>query len=257
MAGILKIRNKETGEWESIPAIQGESGPEGKSLQVLDNGNIARWDDATGQWVDTGMPAAAVADLNGVPVAFTEAGERILPASGDTIPTVFGKALKWFKSLGKFAFATTIDWTNDVSGKPDIPTKSYIDDADSALGTRITEETSRAEEAEETLGSRIDTANSNLSATNARLDEVREIAEGAAKGIVFDTQVQMTDWLSGNYNRPDGLTPADLVIGQHLLIKEVTTRYRQMLSRISKFRRNILRLTKRGMRIRRRLIYSI
>lgn len=204
----VAVENGFTGtvdEW--IVSLKGETGQQGVQGEKGEKGDKG----------DDGDPT----DVYTLPIEFTEAAERTLPATGETIPTVFGKVLKWFRSLGKFAFASTIDWTDDVSGKPDIVSQTYIDDADAALGEQITDEATRAQDAEAALGGRIDTTNTNLAATNTALDEVRHIAEGAAKGIVFDTQLQMTNWLAGNYTRPDGLIPADLVIGQHLLIKEL------------------------------------
>jgi hypothetical protein len=42
--------------------------------------------------------------------------------------------------------------------------------------------------------------------------------EGAA--FVFDTTAQMNAWFAGTYNRPDGKTPANLKIGDRILIAQ-------------------------------------
>lgn len=60
-----------------------------------------------------------------------------------------------------------------------------------------------------------------ISELGAELIEVREIAEGAGKALVFETEQQLFDWIAGTYQRSDGLVPADLVTGQHLLIEEL------------------------------------
>jgi hypothetical protein len=44
-------------------------------------------------------------------------------------------------------------------------------------------------------------------------------ASANAENIVFDTEAQMNDWLAGTYERPDGLTPADLKTGESIYIR--------------------------------------
>ncbi len=89
---------------------------------------------------------------------------------------------------------------------------------DTALGESIEGETSRAEGAEASLSDRIAATNTGLASTNANLTEVRALAEQATKGIVFATTERLDQWLAGSITRPDGLTPADLIVGQDLYI---------------------------------------
>ena len=56
---------------------------------------------------------------------------------------------------------------------------------------------------------------------NEALQRVEDIATGARVAIVFDTEQQMRDWLAGDYVRPDGLTPADLKLGEDMFIRDV------------------------------------
>ena len=235
--GYVYKWNPEAEEYERTDVcLQGETGADGKSLRVLPNGRIAYWDTDSAEWVDSGVDAAADVDIEGTAVAFAEAENRALPESGDTIPAVFGKLLRWLRGLGKFAFASTIDWLTDVTNKPEITPKAYIDAADAALAGHIEAEASRLDgrinASGSTLGGqieseaarldgRVNAASAALAATNTELTEVRAIAEGASKGLVFETKAQLDQWLTGEYVREDGATPADLVEGQHLLLKEL------------------------------------
>lgn len=90
-----------------------------------------------------------------------------------------------------------------IKNKPVVTTQEYIDAADSALSSRITQNAT------------------DITAAKTDLREVRSIAEGATRGIVFDTKAQLLAWIDETYTRPDGLTPEDLIVGEHLLIKEV------------------------------------
>lgn len=77
-------------------------------------------------WVRPGTGSDGSGDITTTPIVFTEAepdpetGEYALPATGDTIPTVFGKTLAWLNRLGRFAFAQIIAWS-DISNRPTIP----------------------------------------------------------------------------------------------------------------------------------------
>lgn len=56
-------------------------------------------------------------------IAFTEAGAKVNIASGDTLAVLFGKLMKWFASFGDLAWASNIDYADDViTNKPTIPT---------------------------------------------------------------------------------------------------------------------------------------
>ena len=95
-------------------------------------------------------------------------------------------------------------------------TKDGLFASTTVIENRINNEIIRAEEAEASLSDRITDTNRGLATTNANLTEVRALAEGATKGIVFENTEQFNAWLSGTYTRPDGLIPADLIVGQDL-----------------------------------------
>ena len=74
----------------------------------------------TGKQIDDGIDAVGsklgrTDDLTNNVVTFVEAGERTDIASGETTGTLFGKILRWLKSLGKTAFS---DDYNDLTNKP-------------------------------------------------------------------------------------------------------------------------------------------
>ena len=74
----------------------------------------------TGKQIDDGIDAIGgklgrTDDLTNNVVTFVEAGERTDIASGETTGTLFGKILKWLKSLGKVAFS---DDYKDLTNKP-------------------------------------------------------------------------------------------------------------------------------------------
>ncbi|MDR1644225.1 MAG: hypothetical protein LBS05_00145 [Tannerellaceae bacterium] len=93
-------------------------GPQGKGPIVLANGNFGNWSDATNQYEDSGVDAAATIDLVNVPVAFAKAGSRTLPATGDSVPTVFGKMLRWLSDLKALAFKDKVSYTTDIDNLP-------------------------------------------------------------------------------------------------------------------------------------------
>jgi hypothetical protein len=47
-----------------------------------------------------------------------------------------------------------------------------------------------------------------------------ELEIGGHKSLVFDTKQQFLDWLAGTYQRPDGVLPSNLIIGDIILLKE-------------------------------------
>ena len=49
---------------------------------------------------------------------------------------------------------------------------------------------------------------------------VDNIARGRATALVFDTLVQLQDWIAGTYTRPDEKTVADLITGDNLYIRD-------------------------------------
>lgn len=76
-------------------------------------------------------------DINNAQVTFTEAEERINIESQETLATMFGKIKKWFTDLKTVAFSGSY---NDLSNKPDIPTKTSELTNDSDFLTAIPEE---------------------------------------------------------------------------------------------------------------------
>jgi hypothetical protein len=51
-----------------------------------------------------------------------------------------------------------------------------------------------------------------------QINSVRDIAEGARIGIVFDSTAQLNAWIAGSYARPDGIRPIDMKIGESIYI---------------------------------------
>ena len=76
-------------------------------------------------------------DINNAKVTFTEAEERTNIESQETMSTTFGKIKKWFSDLKAVAFSGSY---NDLSNKPDIPTKTSDLTNDSEFLTTIPEE---------------------------------------------------------------------------------------------------------------------
>lgn len=77
----------------------------------------------SGKQIDDGIDAVGsklgrTDDLTNNVVTFTEAEERTDIASGETAGTLFGKILKWLKSLGKVALS------NDYNDLDNLPTIS-------------------------------------------------------------------------------------------------------------------------------------
>lgn len=73
-------------------------------------------------------------DINNAKVTFTEAEERTNIESQETMSTTFGKIKKWFSDLKAVAFSGSY---NDLSNKPDIPTKTSELSNDSGFLTSI------------------------------------------------------------------------------------------------------------------------
>lgn len=84
-------------------------GANGKPLIVMSNGNIGTWNEATGQYVDSGMPAAVLVAIDDVPIEFQEAAARENIESGESVPTAFGKLRKWLSSLKGLAFKDKVN----------------------------------------------------------------------------------------------------------------------------------------------------
>ena len=53
------------------------------------------------------------------------------------------------------------------------------------------------------------------------LATTKAIAEGASRGLVFDTKVQLDEWIAGTYVRPDGIVVGDLRVGDNLFIRSL------------------------------------
>lgn len=100
----------------------GRSGRDGHSIVVLSNGNFGNWDEATGTYVDTGIPAAATVDVANAEVSFLESLVRENINSSEKINIIFGKIRKWFSDLRSLAFKDKVDYTTDIENAPAIPT---------------------------------------------------------------------------------------------------------------------------------------
>jgi hypothetical protein len=48
--------------------------------------------------------------------------------------------------------------------------------------------------------------------------QIRDLTQA----VVFETQAQFENWLAGTYTRPDGYTPADLIVGKTVIIEETS-----------------------------------
>lgn len=53
------------------------------------------------------------------------------------------------------------------------------------------------------------------------VDAAKAIAQGRARSLVFDTYAQLAAWVAGTYERADGLTTADLLVGDNLYIVDL------------------------------------
>lgn len=101
---------------------RGDRGLQGKPLTVLPNGHYGQWDEAQGQYVDSGVDAAATVDINNANVTFVEAAERTKIETGESIPTLFGKIRRWFSDLKALAFKDKVDYNTDIDNLPSLIT---------------------------------------------------------------------------------------------------------------------------------------
>lgn len=93
----------------------------GKPLKVNAEGNYMYWDEASEQYVDSGVEAVSIIDLDNFPVNFREATIRENIQTSETVPTLFGKIKKWFSDLGRLAWKNTVDYNADIDNLPEIP----------------------------------------------------------------------------------------------------------------------------------------
>lgn len=88
--------------------------------RMYTNGQWYPWSTRTGtgniSGIGDGSMTGAIAALNAP--TFTQAGSRINIVSGDKIPTIFGKIMKFFADLKAVAFSGSY---SDLSDKPSIP----------------------------------------------------------------------------------------------------------------------------------------
>lgn len=82
---------------------------------------------------------SASGDGSAVTAAFTQATARANIASGDSLKTIFGKAMKWFADLKTVAFSGSY---NDLSNKPSIPSNTSDLNNDSGFITSAPTKTS-------------------------------------------------------------------------------------------------------------------
>lgn len=103
--------------WTVKGNLKGPQGIPGPSVQVGANGNYWHYDNATEQYVDSGIAASASVDLQNVTVSFTEAVTRANIATEETIPTLMGKIKKWFTDFGTFAWKSALAFS-ELTSKP-------------------------------------------------------------------------------------------------------------------------------------------
>lgn len=120
----------------SIEDLMGSQGIPGPAVRVGTNGNYWHYDNATGEYVDSGINASASVDLQNAAVTFTEAETKVNIASGETIPNLFGKIKKWFSSFGALAWLNNIDYNGTViQNKPTIPAEQIQSDWNQTTNT--------------------------------------------------------------------------------------------------------------------------
>lgn len=154
---------------------------QGRALIVLPNGNYGNWDDATGQYLDSGVAASASIDLETVPVNFTEAAERSNIVSGETVPQAFGKILKMQNDLGTLAYQNSVDYLTQVENTPEFV--DVITDASySADGTTVT-----------VTFSRYNASTSSVSEITRFFPVVSDTASGAMTSEAYNTLIQVRD----------------------------------------------------------------
>ncbi|MDR2968585.1 MAG: hypothetical protein LBV32_03150 [Tannerellaceae bacterium] len=185
-------------------------GAEGKPLKVSSDGYYMYWDETAQAYVTSDVEASVSVDLQNIPVNFTEAETKETIGTGDSVPTVFGKLKKWFSSFGALAWKSTVDYATEVDNTPAIPTKTsdITNDSDFQTGSNV--------------DTKISAHNQNTDAhadIRERIEAVYNIATGARLGIVFDDTAQFNSWLAGIYEREDGITPADLKVGENIYLR--------------------------------------
>lgn len=109
-------------------------------------------------------------------------------------------------------------------------THGYMERAE----TGAVEAEAQADEAERQAGIALNNILNGVSTHNvgtATHEDIRQdirtveaLARGRATSYVFDTRLQVDDWLAGTYERPDGITPDDLIIGDNIYIKALSTK---------------------------------
>lgn len=104
--------------------IIGKEGRDGRSIIVLPNGNFGNWDEATSSYIDSGVVASAIVDIDNSAPTFTQASIRANIESGESIQTIFGKIKKWFADFGSLAWKNTVNYTTDIINLPSIPTNT-------------------------------------------------------------------------------------------------------------------------------------
>ncbi len=114
----LYIRNS-IGELVPIKTIKGDPGvsPDPRMSAL---GYITWWkfDNETQTYIDTGIRAEAVVQIEDSVITFTEDTTRENIVSGDVMSIILGKIKKWFTDLKALAFKDRADWDTDIDNKP-------------------------------------------------------------------------------------------------------------------------------------------
>jgi hypothetical protein len=180
-------------------------GEEGRGPIVLPNGNYGNWDEASGDYVDSGVAASTVIDIQNETVEFVEAPQKENIQSGENIPTLFGKISKWFATLGALAWKSVVDYTTDVVNKPAIPTKT----SDLSNDTYLQNETQVNAKV-----SAHNTSDSSHGDMRAAISAADAIARGKSRALVFETEAALNAWLSVAQNRES------LQVGDNFYIRQ-------------------------------------
>lgn len=158
-----------------IPTIKGS---DGITPHIGVNGNW--WIGTT----DTGVPASGTVDLQNSTVTFSQATTKANVVSGETVPILLGKIMKWFSSFGSLAWLSSL---------------SYSDVGAEASGA-------------------VASHNASVSAHS----DIRALAEGRYNALVFDNLAQLTAWIAGTYTRSDSKVVANLTVGQNIYLRNQT-----------------------------------
>lgn len=188
--------------WQLI----GRIGSDGRSIAVLPNGNFGNWDEATQQYVDTGIPAAAQVDVANAEVNFDQATNRTNIQSGENVKTVFGKICKWLADLKSLAFKDQVDYETDIINAPDIPTNNvHLENGAGYQNTLQVENAINTHNADENAHAGI---HSSLTELQRHALTALRVHEGAGISVTVESDSSIT--LSADIDNEVFITVAEL-----------------------------------------------